>query len=144
MKAAAIALAFAIAAGSAQAGIVNYECDLHSMEAQGWIPPVVLLSIDADGKRARAYDGAIRANNETKGLNLRQPMDTCVKFTRKGEYRMQWSINVTARKTRVSYTATLDPKTNKLQMIARFPQVNALNRPSGIGSCKPVSEPSLF
>ncbi len=52
MKQFLYAMAAVMCTVSAQAGIVNYECELHSLEAQGWIPPVVLLSVDAD-KNAR-------------------------------------------------------------------------------------------
>ncbi|GAA6158406.1 hypothetical protein NBRC116589_05800 [Ruegeria sp. HU-ET01832] len=132
---------------SAQAGIVNYECELHSLEAQGWIPPVVLLSVDADNKRARAFDGAIRSANELARVDENTPANAKFKLTRKGEYRLSWRLTLSSNSTRqyrVSYTATVDPETNKLKMSASFPQANLGNRPSGIGRCQPISAPTLF
>ncbi|WP_170770394.1 hypothetical protein [Ruegeria lacuscaerulensis] len=147
MKVALVALAFSIAGTMAQAEIVNYDCELHSMEAQGWIPPRVLLSVDADNKRARAYDGAIASYNEYKGWSDEKPMDTKFKVNRKDQYQMQWKVTLstsTTQKLRVSYMARLDPKINKFDMTARFPMVDVVNRPSGVGRCKPVPSPNLY
>lgn len=147
MKTTIVALCLAVAAGAAQAEVKSYECKLHSIENRGWIPPVVYMSVDAENKRARAYDGAIRAFNEYKGWSDEKPMETKFKITRKNEYRMQWKVTLSSnstRRVRLSYTATLDPKTNKFGMIARFPMDNATNRPRGVGSCIPVSSPSLL
>ncbi len=147
MKLTILALALAVAAGNAQAEVKNYDCELHSMEDQGWIPPRVLLSVDADAKRARAYDGAIRSANELAKIDEETPADAKLKLTRKGEYRMSWRVTLSSnskRQYRVSYTATVDPKTNFFKMTASFAQANLSNRPSGTGSCKPVSSPNLF
>jgi len=140
MKIPTIVLVMSFIATSAHAAVTSYDCSLHSMEAQGWIPDRVILSIDPEAKRARAYDGYIHHVQE-------EPKDVKFKTTRKGEYRLNWKLNVPVSdggELYVSYTATLNPKTNKLNMIARFPQVNATNRPSGIGPCKIMKNESLY
>ncbi|WP_170399971.1 hypothetical protein [Ruegeria arenilitoris] len=147
MKALLAALTLACAAGAAHAEVQNYDCKLHSMEARGWIPGRVLVSVDADAKQARVYDGAIRSSNELANVPDETPAKAKLKVTRKGEYRMSWRINLMASSSgqlRVAYTATIDPKTNAFKMLASFPQANTLNRPSGVGSCKVVSSPNLF
>jgi hypothetical protein len=96
--------------------------------------------VDAENKRARAYDVYI---HELDG----QPKDVKLKTTRKGEYRMTWKMNIpmsTGGTAYVSYTATLNPKTQKLNLLARFPQVNATNRPRGSGPCKVQQGESLY
>lgn len=147
MKTRLMALVFAVAAGTAQAEVTNYMCELHSMEAQGWITPKVLLSVDAENKRARAYDGAVRSSNELAGLPEERPAEAKFKVTRNKEYQVSWRVTLRAsssRRYRVAYTAILDPQTNAFKVSARFPQANLSNRPSGVGRCKPVSSPTLY
>jgi len=96
---------------------------------------------------ARAYDGAIRENNRLAGQNEEKPLDTKFKVNRRGEYQMNWRISLQASaggRLRLSYTATLNPQTNKFEMVARFPQANVTNRPSGVGECKTVKSPTLY
>ncbi|WP_170572436.1 hypothetical protein [Ruegeria atlantica] len=147
MKALLVAFTLACTAGVAQAEIQSYECDLHSRQNRGWIPSKVLLSVDAENKRARAYDGAIRASNELANISAETPKDTKFKKTRNGEYRLSWRVTLRAKATgdyRVAYTATLNPQSNALAMRASFPQANASNRPFGEGDCKLVTLESLY
>lgn len=147
MKMKLLAIGLSMFAAAAQAEVVNYECELHSIEAQGWIPPRVWLSVDAANKRARAYDGAILEDNRLAGKNEQQPKDAKFKVNRRGEYQMNWRISLVASaggQLRVSYTATLNPQTNEFEMIARFPQANVINRPSGVGRCKAVNTHTLY
>ena len=147
MKTIITALALTVAAGTAQSEIKNYDCELHSMQAQGWIPPRVLLSVDADNKRARAYDGAVRSSNELAGLDEETPAKAKFKVTRKNEYKLSWTVTLRASSSyryRAAYTAVLDPQTNVFKVAVSFPQANLANRPSGVGTCKPVSSPNLF
>jgi len=53
MKTIRFAIGFCVLATMAQAKVVNYDCQLHSIEAQGWVPQRVLRSVDAENKRAR-------------------------------------------------------------------------------------------
>lgn len=147
MKRKLLAVGLSVLAAAAQAEVVNYKCELHSIEARGWIPPEVWLSVDAENKRARAYDGAIRASNELAGISPQTPADTKFKVIRSGEYRLSWHLTLQAKVSgsyRVAYTATFDPNTSNLKLRASFPQANASNRPSGSGACKPVSSPNLY
>jgi hypothetical protein len=139
MKFAITALVAGLFAGASQAEVITYDCSLHNLE-QGWIPERVILSVDAENKRARVYDVYI---HELDG----QPKDTKFKTTRKGEYRMTWKMNIPMSQggtAYVSYTATLNPKTQKLNLLARFPQVNATNRPRGDGPCNAGKTESLY
>lgn len=147
MKITSIFMAFGLLVTAAQAEVKNYDCELHSMESQGWIPSRVLLSVDTDDKKARAYDRAIRSSNELAGRAEEAPAKAKFKITRKSEYKLSWKVTLRAsssRRYRVSYTAVLDPQTNALKISANFPQANVDNRPSGVGACKPVSSPTLF
>ncbi|MTI03678.1 hypothetical protein [Roseibium sp. RKSG952] len=147
MKQVIIATSLALFAATAQAEVRNYECSVHSIEAQGWIPPRVILSIDPENKRARAFDGAIISANELAGREENTPVDARFKSTRKGEYEVSWRITLSSnstRKFRVNYTAKLNPETNKLNMRANFPMDGLANRPKGDGVCKLVSKPSLY
>lgn len=139
MKKAIAALLLTIASTTANAEILTYDCTLHRME-RGWVAERVILSVDAENKRARAYDGYI---HELEG----EPKDVKFKTTRNGEYRLRWNMKFPSRnlgQVRVSYTATLNPESQRLNLIARFPQVNALNRPSGSGPCKVLRSESLY
>ncbi|WP_420586715.1 hypothetical protein [Ruegeria sp.] len=132
-------MAFAIAAGTAQAEILTYDCTLHRLE-QGWISEKVILSIDAENARARAYDTYI---HHLDG----EPKDVRFKTTRKGTYKMMWKMKVPASDGElvyVNYTATLNPEEQRLDLIARFPQINVTNRPSGYGGCSVSSGESLY
>lgn len=147
MKMKLLAISLSVFAAAAQAEVVNYECELHGMEARGWIPSELWLSVDAANKRARAYDGAIREDNRTADRNEQQPKDTKFKVNRRGEYQMNWRVSLMASaggQVRLSYTAMLNPQTNEFELIARFPQANVTNRPSGVGSCKVVNTHSLY
>ncbi|WP_170505475.1 hypothetical protein [Ruegeria arenilitoris] len=140
MKKAIAALALTLAATTAKAEVVTYDCNLHRME-EGWIAERVILSVDAENKRARAYDAYIHHYED------KQPKDVKFKTTRKGEYRLMWKMKIPARNSGlvyVSYTATLNPEKQRLDMIARFPQANALNRPSGFGECSINTIESLY
>ena len=133
------AVILALSASAAVADVVTYDCSLHRLE-KGWISERVILSVDAEEKRARAYDAYIH------DIEAR-PKDVKFKTTRKGEYRMLWKMKVTAsngQRVYVNYTATLNPETRQLNLIARFPQVNATNRPKGIGPCKILRGESLY
>ncbi|WP_170764276.1 hypothetical protein [Ruegeria lacuscaerulensis] len=54
---------FALSASAAVAEVVTYDCSLHRLE-QGWVPDRVVLSVDAEEKRARAYDAYIHNIDE--------------------------------------------------------------------------------
>ncbi len=147
MKIRLLAIGLCFFASAAQAEVVNYDCELHSIEAQGWIPSRVWLSVDAENKRARVYDGAIREDNRLNGQNDEKPKDAKFKVNRRGEYQLSWRISLVASaggQLRVSYTGMLNPQTNEFEMIARFPQANVSNRPSGVGRCKAVNTPALY
>ena len=147
MKLGILTLTIGLSAAAAQAEVRNYDCELHSIQAQGWIPSRVLLSVDAENKQARVIDGAIMHANELAGRDEEMPMNAKFKKTRKGEYQMAWKVTLssnTTRQFRVAYTAKLDPGTNKLSMRANFPMDNLTNRPKGVGNCKQVKSPSLF
>ncbi|WP_170414514.1 hypothetical protein [Ruegeria atlantica] len=147
MKTTISAIILGLSTMTAQAEIQNYDCQLHSMEDQGWIPPRVLLSVDAPSNRARAYDGHISGHNDLAGIHEDTPIDAKFKTTRKGEYRLNWRLTLStsnSRRVRIFYTATIDPKTNKLRMSARFPMDNVTNRPSGEGRCEPVKSWTLY
>ncbi len=147
MKLASLFATFVLFATAAQADVQSYECDLNSTQDRGWIPRKVLLSVDADRRRARAYDGAIRASNELANIAAETPADAKFKETRKGEYRLSWRVTLRAETTgdyRVAYTATLDPRTNAIAMRVSFPQANVTTRPYGKGACRPVPSESLF
>ncbi|CUJ89657.1 hypothetical protein RUE5091_00908 [Ruegeria denitrificans] len=140
MKKVLAALALTLAASTANAEVLTYDCSLHRME-QGWIAERVILSVDAENKRARAYDAYI---HEYDG---QQPKDVKFKETRKGAYRLTWKMNIPASNgglIYVSYSAKLDPEKQRLDLTASFPQVNALNRPSGYGGCSVNSTGSLY
>lgn len=147
MKLISLAIAVGLCATAVQADVVNYECELHSMELRGWIPSKMFMSVDAASKKARVYDGAIRSSNELAGRPDEKPADAKFKVTRKSQYQMSWRVRLRAnssRRFRIAYTATLDPQTNAFKVSASFPQANVTNRPSGVGACKPVSSPTLF
>ena len=147
MKKTIISLVLAVCASAASAEIRNYECELHSIQAQGWIPPKVLLSVDAENKQARVLDGAIMSANDIAGRDEQTPMKAKFKNKRQGGYQMSWRVTMsstTTRQLRVSYTAVLDPNSNKFTMRANFPMDNVTNRPSGVGHCTQVKGPNLF
>ncbi|WP_170544927.1 hypothetical protein [Ruegeria arenilitoris] len=134
------ALALTLAATTAKAEVLTYDCTLHRME-QGWISERVILSVDAENKRARAYDAYIHH------YGGQQPKDVRFKTTRKGEYRLMWNMKIPASNgglLSVNYTAKLNPEKKRLDLTARFPQSNALNRPSGYGGCTVQSDESLY
>ncbi|NVO55702.1 hypothetical protein HW561_07865 [Rhodobacteraceae bacterium B1Z28] len=140
MKKAIAALALTLAATTAKAEVLTYDCTLHRME-QGWISERVVLSVDAENKRARVYDAYIHHYSDQK------PKDVRFKKTRKGEYRLMWKMKIPASNgglTYVSYTATLNPEKQRLDMVARFPQDNVSNRPSGYGGCSVNATESLY
>ncbi|WP_171207186.1 MULTISPECIES: hypothetical protein [unclassified Ruegeria] len=146
MKTKLLTIAFAMMACGANAAVQNYDCQLHSIEAQGWIPQRVILSVDTDGKQARAFDGHIRESNNLAGLEEFTPAKAKLKTTSKGEYRLTWKVRLSSnssRRYRVNYIATLDPQTNQLGLRATFPMDGLSNRPSGEGPCKLI-ETSLF
>ncbi|WP_209503464.1 MULTISPECIES: hypothetical protein [unclassified Ruegeria] len=147
MKLTSLFLAFSLSAVAAQAEVQSYECDLHSTQDRGCISRKVLLSVDADGKRARAYDGAIRASNELASTPVETPADAKFKKTGKGEYRLSWRVTLPAQATgdyRVAYTATLNPKNNAIKMRVSFPHANVGLRPYGTGTCKPIASAGLY
>lgn len=140
MKKAIAALVLTLAATTAKAEVRTYDCKLHRLE-QGWISERVILSVDAENERARVYDAY------THHYGDEQPKDVKFKKTRKGEYRLTWKMKVPARSSEliyVSYTATLNPEKQRLDMIARFPQINVTNRPSGYGGCSVNVTDSLY
>ncbi|MFW8592840.1 hypothetical protein [Cribrihabitans neustonicus] len=125
--------------GSAQAAVQSFDCAVDSVEESGWIPERVLLSLDAEANKARAYDGYIHHAHE-------KPIDVKFKEVR-GKYRMSWKLPVPSRASgsvRVSYTATLTPGTNDFRIKASFPLRNFANLPRGVGSCKLVEGDSLY
>lgn len=147
MKTKLLAIVLAMSASIARAEVANYDCELHSLQAQGWITPRIVFSVDAENKRARAYDAAIREDNRLAAQQEAKPKDTKFKINRRGEYQMNWKVNLVANaggQLRVSYTAKLNPNSDELAIIARFPQANLSNRPSGVGRCKKVNSPSLY
>ncbi len=147
MKLASLFLAFGLSATAVQAEVKSYDCDLQRIQDRGWIPSTVILSVDADNGRARAYDGAIRYSNELNNIDVETPIDAQFKKTRKGEYRLTWRVTLPAQATgnyRVAYTATLDPKSNAIKMRVSFPQSNVSTRPFGKGACKPIASGSLY
>lgn len=139
MKKLLATLALTLAATTANAEILTYDCTLHRME-RGWIPERVILSVDAENKRARVYDGYIKKFDG-------QPKDVRFKETRKGDYRLMWKMKIPATNgglIYVNYTATLNPEKQRVDMVARFPQANAANRPSGFGGCSVNTGGSLY
>lgn len=124
---------------TAMSDVITYDCDLHKYEP-GWVSDKVIVSIDAEEKRARVYDAFI---HHIDGV----PMDVKFKTTRNGEYRLLWKKRIPEKSGQsiyVSYTGTLNPETQEMKLIARFPQVNAINRPKGIGPCKILDGSSLY
>lgn len=137
LKAAAGVLWFL--AATAQADVVTYDCSLQNLE-KGWISERVILSVDADTNRARVLDAYI---NQLEG----RPKDASFKTLRNGEFRINWKMKIPMTRggtAYASYTAKLNPETQKLSLVARFPQVNASNRPRGNGTCQILSGQSLY
>ncbi|WP_299659750.1 hypothetical protein [uncultured Ruegeria sp.] len=147
MKLRTITLILAISPAAAQAEVRSYDCELHSIQAQGWIPSRVIFSVDAENNQARVLDGAVMAANELAGRDEEMPMNPKLKATRKGEYQLSWRLTLPANNTRqlrAAYTAKLNPADNSLSLRAKFPMDNVANRPGGVGDCKPITSRSLF
>lgn len=139
MKKILAALVLALSATGAKAEVVTYECDLHRRE-RGWVSDRIILSVDEENQMARAYDGYI---HELDG----QPKDVRFKKTRGGEYRLMWKMKIPSSSGQliyVSYTATVNPENQRVFLIARFPQMNVTNRPTGEGPCKILTRQSLY
>lgn len=137
---AAVAATVAMSAGGgAQAAVQSYDCTFDSKADKGWIPDRVLLSLDAEAGKARAFDGYIKHAHE-------KPIDVKFKEVR-GKYRMSWKLPLPSRgsgKVRVNYTVTLTPGSNDFRMKASFPLRNAANLLRGAGSCKLIKGDSLY
>lgn len=127
-------------AGSAATAPLNLVCDLKSKGTAGsgsfLSSPVVILVNDSQNA-ANILDGLILA---VKGKAL----PGRVRKTAKG-VRVNWRVDqipsLGGRYASVSYTATIDTKTNHIVMRGRI--LNAENNINGVGACRELTQAEI-
>jgi hypothetical protein len=112
-------------ASAALAETITYNCKMTKRDEGGWVAPEYFFRIDAENGTASIAD-----NPEWIG----------VKFKDRGNkgYRLVW--NRMARATAggnlsVRYQANLNPADNSVKVRMAFINVNAANKPYGVGTC---------
>ncbi len=125
MKRLVLATVATFFASTTLAETITYNCKMTQRDDFGWIAPGYVFRVDAENGTALIAD-----NPEWIG----------VKFKNRGKkgYRMVWNRMARASaggNLSVRYQANLNPADNSLKVRMAFINVNAANKPYGLGTC---------
>ncbi|SDW25154.1 hypothetical protein SAMN05444358_101322 [Ruegeria halocynthiae] len=126
MKRFLLTIAAAFFAQTAAAENITYVCKMTKQDSHGWIAPEYAFKVDPESDSAKVAD---------------RPEWIETRFKNRGSkgYRMVWHKNArlsAGGNARVRYQAYLNPKGNVVKVRMSFANMNAANKPHGVGTCR--------
>ncbi|KIC42273.1 hypothetical protein RA27_02500 [Ruegeria sp. ANG-R] len=126
MKRPFLTIAAVLFAQTATAENVTYLCKMTKQDSHGWIAPEYAFQVDPESGKAKAADSP-------------EWMDASFKNRGSKGYRLVWRRNArlsAGGNARVRYQANLNPADNAVRISMAFANMNAANKPYGVGTCQ--------
>lgn len=125
-------------ASEAVAQVSTYDCNVSSLEKRGFISPRLFFSIDTEQSKAAVFDGIVRAAYDN-------PVAADFEQLSNGQLRLKWKVrNLKSGSTSLSVDYRLQFRPQQRTFSIRANVKGWDNRPTGQGTCKLITEASLF